>query len=98
MLRRSRAHLRKLPAGSGYYVHVNVRQFLGAPVVRKAIPMAVDKYSSNIMDLVQFAKAFDPNAAAVLSDYRRRLCSTTSSANCGARRALYADDRWQRGR
>jgi hypothetical protein len=54
-----------VPPGAGYYVHVNVRQFLAAPVVRKAIPMAVDKYGDKIMDLVQLAKAFDPNAAAV---------------------------------
>jgi hypothetical protein len=53
------------PEGSGYYVHVNVQQFLAAPVVRKAIPMAVDKYGDKIMDLVQLAKAFDPNAAAI---------------------------------
>jgi len=52
-----------LPAGSGFYVHVNVRQLLAAPVVRKAIPMAVDKYGDTLMQVVQFAKAFDPNAA-----------------------------------
>src|SRR4051812_1693173 len=31
------------------YVHVNVRQFLAAPVIRKAIPMAVDKFEKQIM-------------------------------------------------
>ena len=54
-----------VPEGAAFYVHVNVRQFLAAPVVRKAIPMAVDKYGDKIMDLVQLAKAFDPNAAAI---------------------------------
>jgi hypothetical protein len=54
-----------VPAGSGFYVHINVRQFLAAPVIRKAIPMAVDKYGEQIMNLVQLAKAFDPNAAAI---------------------------------
>jgi hypothetical protein len=46
-------------------VHINVRQFLAAPVVRKAIPMAVDKYGDQIMSLAQLAKAFDPNAANI---------------------------------
>lgn len=54
-----------VPDGSGVYVHVNVRQFLAAPVVRKAIPMAVDKYGDKLMDLFQLAKAFDPNAANI---------------------------------
>jgi hypothetical protein len=57
-----------VPSGAGFYVHINVRQFLGAPVVRKAIPMAVDKYGDQIMNLAQLAKAFDPNAAAIPND------------------------------
>jgi hypothetical protein len=54
-----------VPEGAGYYAHINVRQFLAAPVVRKAIPMAFDKYGDKLMDLVQIAKAFDPNAANI---------------------------------
>jgi hypothetical protein len=57
-----------LPEGSGFYVHVNVRQLLASPLVRKAIPMAVDKYGDTIMQLAQLAKAFDPNAANIPND------------------------------
>src|SRR5437868_11804187 len=54
----SAADLNKfLPEGSGFYVRVNVRQCVAAPVVRKAIPMAVDKYGDTIMQLAQLAKA-----------------------------------------
>jgi hypothetical protein len=54
-----------MPDGAGMYVHINVQQLLASPVVRKAIPMAVDKYSELIMNIAQMAKAFDPNAANV---------------------------------
>jgi hypothetical protein len=65
----AKADLQKyLPAGSGFYVHVNVRQFLAAPVIRKAIPLAVDKYGDTLMQLFQFAKAFDPNAQNIPND------------------------------
>jgi len=57
-----------LPEGSGFYVHVNVRQLLASPLVRKSIPMAVDKYGDTIMQLAQLAKAFDPNAANIPND------------------------------
>ena len=57
-----------LPDGAGFYVHINVQQFLAAPVVRKAIPMAVDKYGDRSCQLVQMAKAFDPNAANIPED------------------------------
>jgi hypothetical protein len=53
-----------LPEGSGYYVHINVRRFLGAPVIRKAIPMAVDKFDKQIMMGVQMAAAFAPGGGA----------------------------------
>jgi hypothetical protein len=52
-----------LPENAGFYVHVNVRQFLGAPVVRKAIPMAVDKFDQQIQMGAQMAMAFAPPGA-----------------------------------
>jgi hypothetical protein len=57
-----------VPEGAAFYVHINVRQLLAAPVIRKAIPMAVDKYGDKIMDLVQLAKAFNQNAADIPND------------------------------
>jgi len=57
-----------LPDGANVYVHVNVQQFLAAPVIRKAIPMAVDKYSEALMNVVNLVKALDPNAANISND------------------------------
>ncbi len=57
-----------LPEGAGFYVHVNVRQFLAAPVVRKAVPLAMDKYGDVLLQFAKLAKAFDPNAAKVSND------------------------------
>jgi len=54
-----------LPDGANVYVHVNVQQLLAAPVIRKAIPMAVDKYAETIVQVANFAKALDPNAAQI---------------------------------
>jgi len=52
-----------LPENTGLFVHVNVNRLLSADVIRKAIPMAFDKYGDQIMPLIQLAKALDPNAA-----------------------------------
>ena len=38
-----------LPDGAGFYVHINVQQFLAAPVVRKAIPLAAKTYEDAIL-------------------------------------------------
>lgn len=57
-----------VPEGAGVYVHVNVQQLLAAPVVRKAIPLAMNKYGDTLMGFAQMAKAFDPNAANVPND------------------------------
>jgi hypothetical protein len=51
-----------LPDGAGFYVHINVRDFLAAPVIRKAIPMAADKYDQQIQMGLQFAMMAIPNA------------------------------------
>ena len=57
-----------MPDNTAMYLHVNVRQFLAAPVIRKAIPLAMDKYGDTLMQFAQMAKAFDPNAANVPND------------------------------
>jgi hypothetical protein len=57
-----------LPAGTGYYVHINVRQFLAAPVIRKAIPMAADKFDKQLMAGLQMAMMVVPNAKDVPED------------------------------
>jgi hypothetical protein len=49
-----------LPEGAGFYVHVNVQQFLAAPVVRKAVPMAAKTYEEQIMAGAQIAMMFAP--------------------------------------
>jgi hypothetical protein len=56
------ADLKKyLPNDASAYIHINVKQLFTAPVIRKAVPMAFDKYGDQIMPLVQMAKAFNPN-------------------------------------
>jgi hypothetical protein len=57
-----------LPEDAGFYVHVNVQQLLTAPVVRKAIPMAVQKYGDQVLPLVQFAKLMNPDATKDIRD------------------------------
>jgi hypothetical protein len=54
-----------LPDKASVYVHVNVKQLLTAPVVRKAIPMAMDKYGDQILPLIQLAKQFSPGTPDV---------------------------------
>ena len=55
------ADLKKyLPNDASLYIHVNVKQFLTAPVIRKVVPMAIDKYGDQILPLLQFAKQFNP--------------------------------------
>jgi hypothetical protein len=51
-----------LPEGAGVYVHVNVKQLLSAPVVRKAIPMAFDKYGDLLVQFLPLVKQLNPNA------------------------------------
>jgi hypothetical protein len=57
-----------LPEGTGFYVHINVRQFLAAPVVRKAIPMAADKFDKQLVAGLQMAMMIIPNAKDLPED------------------------------
>ena len=50
-----------LPNDASAYIHINVKQLFTAPLVRKAVPLAFDKYGDQILPLVQMAKAFNPN-------------------------------------
>lgn len=54
--------LKYLPDGTGAYVHINVKQLLTAPVVRKAVPLAFDKYGDKLVELIGVVKQLDPNA------------------------------------
>jgi hypothetical protein len=51
-----------VPESATTYVHIRTKNFMTADVVRKAIPLAVDKYSDQIAGLLQLAKAFNPQA------------------------------------
>jgi hypothetical protein len=62
---RSADLVKYLPDKASVYVHVNVKQLLTAPVVRKAIPMAMDKYGDQILPLIQLAKQFSPGTPDV---------------------------------
>jgi len=64
---------RYLPDDATLYVHVNVRQFLAAPVVRKAIPMAAAKFEKQLMFGVQLAMAAAPNAGNVSEDQIKQV-------------------------
>jgi len=57
-----------IPADAGFYVHVTTKNFLAAPVIRTAIPLAVDKYSDQIVMLAGMAKAFNPNTPDIPQD------------------------------
>jgi len=52
-----------LPENTGYYVHVNINRLLDANVVRKAVPMAFDKYGDQIVELLPLLKLINPDAA-----------------------------------
>jgi hypothetical protein len=54
-----------LPEKTGFYVHVNVNQLLAADVVRKAIPMAFDKFGDQIVPLIGLAKQLNPGTPDV---------------------------------
>jgi hypothetical protein len=51
-----------LPDDAGFYVHITTKNFLAAPVIRTAIPMAFDKYGDQILQFLPLMKAFNPNA------------------------------------
>src|SRR3954469_23873118 len=57
-----------LPENTGLFVHVNINRLLSADVIRKAIPMAFDKYGDQILPLFQLAKAFNPDLANIPED------------------------------
>src|SRR5262245_57468947 len=57
-----------LPANAGVYVHININRLLTADVIRKAIPMAFDKYGDQILPLFQLAKALNPDLANLPED------------------------------
>jgi len=50
-----------LPADASLYVHITTKNLFTSPVVRKAIPMAFDKYGDQLMPFIGMAKAFNPN-------------------------------------
>src|SRR5436853_7481045 len=70
-----------LPADAGFYVHVNVRQFLAAPVIRKAIPMAVSKFEKQIGFGLQLAMAAAPNAGNVSEDQLKAVLEGMKDEN-----------------
>jgi hypothetical protein len=57
------ADLKKyMPDKASMYVHINLKQLMTAPVVRKTIPKAVEKYGDQLLPLMQIAKQFNPAA------------------------------------
>ena len=57
-----------LPEDAGLYIHITTKNFLASDVVRKAIPMAFDKFGDDLLPLIQLAKQFNPNAPDVPED------------------------------
>lgn len=49
-----------VPEKSEFYVHINVPKLFTSELVRKAVPMAIDKYSDQIAQMVGMAKMFNP--------------------------------------
>ncbi|MFO0809342.1 MAG: hypothetical protein U0746_12010 [Gemmataceae bacterium] len=60
--------LKYMPDNTGAYVHINVKQLFTAPIVRKAVPMAFDKYGEQIVGLVEMVKQFDAKAKEISED------------------------------
>jgi len=54
-----------LPENSQFYVHVRVPKFFKSELVRRAVPMAFDKYGDQLAGLAGMAKQFNPNAPDV---------------------------------
>lgn len=51
-----------------FFVHVNVPKFFTSEMVRKAVPMAFDKYGDQIVQLMGMARQFNPNAPEIPED------------------------------
>src|SRR5437762_13025707 len=70
-----------LSEDASLYVHINVRQFLAAPVIRKAIPLAVAKFEKQIGLGLQLAMAAAPNAGNVTEDQLKSVLEGMKDEN-----------------
>lgn len=61
-----------LPDKSNMYVHINLNQLFTAPVIRKAVPLAFEKYGDQIMPLVAMAKQFNPGTPDIPEDQLKK--------------------------
>jgi hypothetical protein len=61
-----------LPDNSSMYVHINLNQLFTAPVIRKAVPLAFEKYGDQIAPLVAMAKQFNPGAPDIPEDQLKK--------------------------
>ncbi len=57
-----------VPEDAKFFAHVNVPRIFASEMVRKAVPMAFDKYSDQIIGLVGMAKGMNPNIPDVPED------------------------------
>lgn len=61
-----------LPDNSSMYVHINLNQLFTAPVIRKAVPLAFEKYGDQIMPLIAMAKQFNPGTPDIPEDQLKK--------------------------
>jgi hypothetical protein len=61
-----------LPDNSSMYVHINLNQLLTAPVIRKAVPLAFEKYGDQIGPIVAMAKQFNPGTPDIPEDQLKK--------------------------
>lgn len=55
-------------ADAKFFVHVNVPKLFASDMVRKIVPMAIEKYSDQIVAMAGMAKTFNPAAPEVPED------------------------------
>jgi len=58
--KRTNEFAKYVPEKSEFYVHINVPKLFTSEMVRKTVPMALDKYSDQIVQMVGMAKMFNP--------------------------------------
>lgn len=57
-----------IPEDAKFYTHINVPKLFASDMVRKAVPMAFDKYGDQLIMLMGMAKGMNPNMPDVPED------------------------------
>lgn len=61
-----------------FYLHISMPKFFSSDVVRKAVPMALEKYGESLVGLMGMAKQFNPNAPDIPEDQAKQAIKQAS--------------------